>query len=173
MKRPRGISLVELLLALTACSAILTLSTGLLIRIMRAEMRSRAVADGERTALRLSRTFRGDVWSATEATFSPVSPDSLVRLTLPGKRSVEYLRAAAGTMRILRRGGRIVARDGFAFSETARVTVERVSPGDLMLEVHPEATPDADAVITWLQVRASLSRNADLVAAEAAEEAVP
>lgn len=57
----RGVSLIELLVVMSAATVILTLSTGLIHRIMHAQSKARGLAEIERTTLRLGNRFRRDV----------------------------------------------------------------------------------------------------------------
>jgi hypothetical protein len=63
----RGISLVELMLTLSACCVILTMSAALIHRALHAQSKSRRFFDGERNAQRLGESFRRDVHAATSA----------------------------------------------------------------------------------------------------------
>ena len=53
----RGVSLVELLVVMSAATVILTLSTGLIHRIMHAQSKARVLADMERTTHAAGRQF--------------------------------------------------------------------------------------------------------------------
>ena len=63
---PRGISLVELLMAMGGVSLVLTSSAMLLHGVMRAQSESRRFFDDERTSARLARQFRVDVHAAAQ-----------------------------------------------------------------------------------------------------------
>jgi hypothetical protein len=185
MKVRRGVSLVELLVAMTSLAVILTLSTGLIHRIMLAQMRSRAGVDAERTALRLAGTFRRDVWQAESAMTSGVEfgSEMLVRLSLPNDQVVEYRLEDAAVARLLRYGERTAGRDRFALPEGAAARVVRESESLLLLTVvRPpvsRATPqksaplDAFAPNFALQVRARVGRDAAFEHSETDAEAAP
>jgi prepilin-type N-terminal cleavage/methylation domain-containing protein len=145
MNRRRGVSLVELLLAMTALSIILTLSVGLIHRMLRVQMQSRASADSERTALRLAGTFRRDVWQAASAAAlgGDAASSVLVRLELPNHRSLEYGQEAAAVVRLLKEGERIIGRERFVLPEGTVARIERES-GDL-LQLSVAKAPPAPA----------------------------
>lgn len=141
MKSNRGVSLVELLLALSACGVILTLSTGLIERIMRAEMRSRDYVNVERTALRLSNMFRRDVWQAAEATISADGAKEFLRLSLGAERSLEYRQQSGTIVRTHLDGEQAVSREYFAFPNEAEIRFEQPSPRLITLRISIPTPP--------------------------------
>jgi prepilin-type N-terminal cleavage/methylation domain-containing protein len=171
MRSHRGFSLVELLLALSACGVILTLSTGLIECIMRAEMRARKYVHVERTALRLASMFRNDVWQASEAAIS--SDDNkagqVLRLTLAAGRSLEYRQQSGTIVRTLLDGEQVISRDSFAFPIEAEIQFEQTSPRLVLLCVtkppaptgsEPEALPHhAFAPPVHLEISARVARD--------------
>ena len=184
MKSRRGISLVELLLALSACSVILTLSAGLIHRIMQVEMCARCCADLERTSLRLANTFRRDVWQAMDASMAATDSDqgTLLRLTLPENQRLEYRQEANSIVRILQGGERAVARDIFMFPAGVQAVVDQPSQRSLQLVLTPaqqaglpvlEQFPDAHAPPRALQVLARLGRHSQFVAEPLSSEDRP
>jgi len=99
-RRRRGVSLVELTVAMAGVSTVIT-STALLVHgAMRAHSSSRRFFDDERTSVRLARHFRADAHAATDALAQ--ARESIVSFRLPGGRSVEY-RRPEGSNRIERR----------------------------------------------------------------------
>jgi len=88
---PRGISLVELLMAMGGVSLVITSSAMLLHGVMRAQSESRRFFDDERTSARLARQFRADVHAAEVA--APAG-ERLVALTLPDGGTIEYRHSA-------------------------------------------------------------------------------
>jgi type II secretory pathway component PulJ len=174
MTRRRGISLVELMLTLSACCAILTLSAGLIHRALHAQSRARHIADAERSAWRLSHAFRRDVRDAAQATVGAKNAEPggelLVRLELSGGKSVEYRQASGRVERLLQVPGSMQARETFAFPAEARIIVTQPSEQLLSLSVEtplpttPTAhTPSALFVTPMsLHVQAALGRNTTL-----------
>lgn len=141
MNSRRGVSLVELLLALSATGVILTLSTGLIERLMRAEMRARGYVNAERTALRLANTFRRDVWQASEATISPDGANEFLRLSLGAGRALDYRQQAGTIVRTLLDGEQILSREYFAFPNEAEVQFEKPSRRLISLSISTPARP--------------------------------
>jgi len=97
---PRGISLVELLMAMGGMSLVLSSSAMLLHGVMRAQSESRRFFDDERTSARLARRFRADAHAAEQVT-APAG-DRLVAFTLPDGGMIEY-RLSADHRQIERR----------------------------------------------------------------------
>ena len=93
---PRGISLVELLMAMGGVSLVITSSAMLLHGVMRAQSESRRFFDDERTSARLARQFRADVHAAAQVDAQVAAPagERLVALTLPDGGTIEYRHSA-------------------------------------------------------------------------------
>ena len=92
----RGISLVELLMAMGGVSLVITSSAMLLHGVMRAQSESRRFFDDERTSARLARQFRADVHAAAQVGAQVAAPagDRLVAFTLPDGGTIEYRHTA-------------------------------------------------------------------------------
>ena len=92
----RGISLVELLMAMGGVSLVITSSAMLLHGVMRAQSESRRFFDDERTSARLARQFRADVHAAAQVDAQVAAPagERLVALTLPDGGTIEYRHSA-------------------------------------------------------------------------------
>jgi hypothetical protein len=99
-RRRRGVSLVELMVAMAGVSLVVTSTAMVIHGAMRAHTASRRFFDDERTSVRLARHFRTDAHAATGA--QAQARGSIVSFRLPGGRSVEYHRPA-GSNRIERR----------------------------------------------------------------------
>jgi hypothetical protein len=93
---PRGISLVELLMAMGGVSLVITSSAMLLHGVMRAQSESRRFFDDERASARLARQFRADVHAAAQVGAQVAVPagDRLVAFTLPDGGTIEYRHTA-------------------------------------------------------------------------------
>jgi hypothetical protein len=89
---PRGISLVELLMAMGGVSLVITSSAMLLHGVMRAQSESRRFFDDERTSARLARQFRADVHAAAQV--AAPAGGRLVAFTLPDGGTIEYRHTA-------------------------------------------------------------------------------
>lgn len=99
-RRRRGVSLVELMVAMAGVSVVVTSTAMVIHGAMRAHTASRRFFDDERTSVRLARHFRADAHAADGA--RATGGESVVSFRLPGGRSVEY-RRPAGSDRIERR----------------------------------------------------------------------
>ena len=93
---PRGISLIELLMAMGGVSLVITSSAMLLHGVMRAQSESRRFFDDERTSARLARQFRADVHAAAQVAAQIEAPagERLVAFTLPDGGTIEYRHTA-------------------------------------------------------------------------------
>ena len=114
--RRRGVSLVELLAAMTAASVVMATSLGLVHRSFSFESRSRGILADERTALRLARQFRADVHEAVTATGGPddVPGGVLVAIGCPASR-ITYRRQAAGLVRLTELTTGAATREQYSF----------------------------------------------------------
>jgi type II secretory pathway component PulJ len=176
MNRRRGISLVELMLTLSACSVILTLSAALIHRAMHAQAKARVFFDGERSAWRLAESFRHDVHRANSAKVvdQPDSGDLLLRLELAGGQRVEYRHTAGRVERTWHVDGGIRAREAFVFPPETRLSTAKVSEKLLVLTADAPADTAAKAdaplanhtVPVSLRVQAVLGRKAAILKAE-------
>ena len=113
----RGVSLVELLAAMTAASVVMATSLGLVHRSFSFESRSRGILADERTALRLARQFRADVHEAITATGGPddAPGGGLVAIGCPASR-ITYRREAAGLVRLTELTTGAATREQYSFS---------------------------------------------------------
>src|SRR5437762_4378350 len=116
--RHRGVSLVELIVVMSAASVILSLSAGLIHRIMHAETAARSLATVERTSLRLAAALRRDVNAATRAITdqAQLADGAFLRLGYLAGSRIEYRRVDETIHRLELDGDRIVARDQFPFA---------------------------------------------------------
>ena len=168
----RGISLVELMLTLSACTVILTMSAGLIHRAMHAQSKSRMFFDGERSALRLAESFRRDVHDANSiATRETGGGDLLLRLQLAKEQSVEYRQAAGRVERLWHVDGIVRAREAFVFPAETRLMTETEGPRLITLSIAPPADATGPVerpllpytVRVCLRAEAVLGRNASLM----------
>lgn len=179
----RGTSLVELMLNLSACTVILTMSAGLIHRAMHAQSKGRLFFNGERSALRLAESFRRDVHDANAAaTADEIGDDDvLLRLQLVGGQTIEYRQLAGRVERVQHAGGSIRAYEAFDFSPEMRATSKKESPHLVTLSIVPpnDAVGPADSPLpsytapVYLQAEAVIGRNASFVDAINLPEATP
>ena len=129
MKTHRAVSLVELLVVMSACSIILTMSAGFVHRAMHSQSATRAFFDGERSALRLSEQFRADVHQATTATVedSAHGDGVFLRLRLSSHQAIEYRQSDSMVERILTQQGSRVSRTEFAFQPPFSLTIREAA----------------------------------------------
>jgi len=138
MTARRATSLIEMLVVMSACTVILTISAGLIHRAMHAESATRSFFDGQRSALRLSEQFRSDVHAATAASLEDASRhDGLfLRLQLADDQTVEYRRRESNLLRFLLKKDHEIARDEFVFSSPLELSIRvEATPRRLILEI--------------------------------------
>jgi Tfp pilus assembly protein PilV len=125
-QRRRGISLLELMAAMTAASVVTATAAGLVHRSFTFESRSRQVLGDERTALTLARQFRADVHATRTVPSEPAAAAGqvLVRLDGPAGR-VSYRPTGTGLERVVVLADGAVAREVYRFSRPVRWTADR------------------------------------------------
>ena len=186
MKR-RGISLMELMVVMSAASTIITTSALVLHKMMRVQEQTRYFFENERAVERLARQFRRDVHDADEVEIVIEGADvdaqngdaqggeSLLSLTTSDGRAIEYVRNAAGVVRSERHGEGPLAREEFALAAAARLTIEEQStPRSLTLTIasNPadfvprlgERAPTIRETPVSMQVVAVIGRDAQFIA---------
>lgn len=163
MRTRSAMSIAELLVTMSACSVILTMSAGLIHRSMHTQSNSRDFYDAERTALRLGRQFRHDVHASTAASVTDGDRDEKVvlRLQLQDGRTVEYSRSAGHVLRLLSQEGEVAARDEFPFPSPIELEFhEAESATRIILAITTERDGNVGARATScdLHVEAALNR---------------
>lgn len=123
----RAITLVELLVALPACTFILTLSAKLMHQAMRSQERTRSFLNLERTAQRLSHRFRADARQALSAltAASELPAGVLLRLRWSESQFVEYREQGGTVTRTVVEGDKVLSRDDFALYPGISCAVNR------------------------------------------------
>lgn len=136
---PRGISLIELLMAMGGVSLVITSSAMLLHGVMRAQSESRRFFDDERTSARLARQFRADVHAAAQV--AAPAGDRLVAVTLPDGGTIEYRHSADHRQierRLLEPGTEApVAREDYSLAGPCAAVVT-MAERRITLELGPE-----------------------------------
>ena len=174
MRSRRGASLVELLVVMSACAAILTTSAVLLHRALHAQTKSRAFLAGQRNALRLSDQLRQDVHRASAVLEKDLPPGVVLRLQIWNSQFAEYRYAAGLVERTVRAGDEVKSRETFEFPATSKLIVrQEANPRRVVLslandptidELPREGEPRPDlktfAVPVHLHVEACLGRDA-------------
>ena len=138
MKTRRGASLVELLMIMSACTVVLTLTGVLLQRVMRIQMQSRAHVNVERSALRLSEQFRSDVHQARAAVTGNPEQDGVVflRLESADNRVIAYSRDKGAVKRLESSSNQPTRREEFEFPAASVLQIEQqTAPQRLALTI--------------------------------------
>ena len=184
MNNRRAASLVELLLVMSACTFILTLSAGLIHRVMHAQSRTRSFCDRERNALRLAYVFRSDVHQAStiSADSAMLDENELARLDIEGN-VVTYLADQGKIVRLLSQKGKSTSREDFLFTADAKPVVRQDASGLVILTLlpAPEETKKSDGETRKrpfvspfsLEIAALPARDLPAKAAKARLEAAP
>lgn len=166
----RGMTLVELLVIISACSIVFTTSAVLMHRVMHTQKKTRAFFDVERSAVRLSDQFRRDVHQATAATVDAdaTGEKPFLQLQLPNDRTIEYRHSNGDLLRVESREGTAVSREEFPFPDDADLKIrEAESPRRVVLSIATEPnqtrsvgerSSDPHAMPVYLQVEAALHR---------------
>jgi hypothetical protein len=189
----RGVSLIELMVIMSAASAVLSTSAVILHRTMRSQEQTRYFFENEHAAQRLARQFRADVHGAVslemiEGAVPNVDPEASAAaepfLTLRLADSageddgevatIEYRRTATGILRTATRDDEPTAREDYAIASIARIQLrEDVSPRRLVLtitadpaDLHPklgERTPTIRDTPVNMEAVAIVGRDARFV----------
>ena len=155
----RGLSLVELMVAMTGVSMVLATTAALLHGVMRAQSESRRFFDDERASVRLARQIRADLHAAESVIAAepvPASgkpeaePTAIATLRLPAGQTLEYSLAGSGD-RVVRLakpidGGGQVGREDFQFAGPVAVTLVQspdAGSGRWIFAVGPPSRGDA------------------------------
>jgi hypothetical protein len=178
MKARSAISLGELLVVMSLCSVVLTMSMQIIQRAMQAHLRAKEYLSIERNVLRLSRQFRCDVHEATEASLISENPDTGLAgeavVSLPSRDGnvIQYRRTARGILRVVLSGEEVAAREEFRLPPSCDLRLEEApTPRRLVLSITsgPTTVPrdegpafDAHAIPLQFHAEAVLGRNGGL-----------
>jgi hypothetical protein len=165
----RGISILELLVIMSASTVVLTMTSLLIIRAMRVQMESRAHCDVERNALRLAEQFRRDAHDAKSAEINEEAGEGEVflRLQVLDGNQVEYSCTGGTVLRLASGSGKQVSREEFAFPAAIEISIRELkSPSRITLTITaiPLAAAGKPPVSTLLipvsfEVEAALDRD--------------
>lgn len=123
--RRRGISLIELLAAMTAASVVMATAAGLVHRSFTFESRSRQVLGDERTAVRLARQFREDVHAATDVRCRTAGAADPAIVVIEGPHgTVTYRATDAGLVRLVDHPAGGVSREDYRVSRPITWTAD-------------------------------------------------
>ncbi len=98
MNARRGFTLTELLITMTAGSALMVLAVGLVHQSMHLTSAARRGADEHRAMSRLASQFRADIRMADRVT---LESDSQIRISIPEQGEVTYIAEAATCARTI------------------------------------------------------------------------
>lgn len=160
MKRRRGISLVELIVVMSGCAVLLSLSVAFLQRVMQAQMRSRADAHLQRTLLRLDQMVRNDIHSATAAEIDPakLNQGALLHLDLSDSSAIEYRLQESALLRVQLAGGEIKSRETFSFPREIEPKITRPQPRLIVLTIRADDELLVEVPAVHVQIEAALPR---------------
>jgi len=145
VKKQRAFTLMELMVAISACTVILTTSAVLLQRVIFVHAESQEFFEIERTIIRLTDQFRHDVRQATVADIDASGPNAelFLRLKLPDGQLVEYQHRGDTVVRRQTSADGTTWREEFAFAQSVELALQQFdSPPRLVLTV--VAVPDVD-----------------------------
>ena len=179
MKPRRGVSLVELVMMLSATTVILSLGSVLIHRTLRTGSQSRAQLAVERTSLRLADQFRRDAHQALELSELPES--AFVRFKSRGDEQILYRRESSGVVRLAIAGEKTTSRESFDLPGEFVPQVKHDDARRLVtLEIIERPPPPAKgkpsavfAIPLQLQVHAALGRAAEFEDVETIGEDQP
>ena len=154
MKRRKGFSLVEVMVAMAVGSVLMAIVVGLLYTLMETDRTSREHLRLRIAAARLADQFRRDAHAAVGLTGPPdVAEDGaevlpVWELELPPDRVVEYRVEGHSLLRTERAGGEVVKREWFGLPPHAVASIERsgeqgqpIATLRIVPDVDPPGTP--------------------------------
>ena len=165
--RRKGVSLVELMIVMSAASIILSLSAGLIHRVMHAETKARKLAAVERTSLRLSDAVRRDVHSAARAVTDPeqLADGVFLRLETSSTSRIEYRREEQTIHRLQLDNDRVIAREQFVFPSAFELQIRSETPGLVVLTLASCKPDNADQPDVAIRLAKSFAVDLQVVAA--------
>jgi prepilin-type N-terminal cleavage/methylation domain-containing protein len=188
MKRSRrAVSLIELLVVMSVSTVLITLTSGLVCRVMRIQVQSRAHVDVERNTLRLSNQFRRDVHQAQSAVTNraDLRVDVFLMLRFADGEKVEYSSQKGIVLRLKSGAGAAPGREEYVFPPTCELTIaESGAPPRLVLTITGRLTEQpgegressqltSPAIPVTLQVESQVGHDLRFGVAAAQQEAQP
>lgn len=160
MNRRRGLSLVELVVVMSACAVLLTLCAAFLQRAFLAQMRSRTAAQMQLTLFRLDQSFRADVHTALTAETDPeqLLPGVLLRLENAKNEVIEYRWQENSLERVQLAAGGVQARDTFSFPRAIDPQASQPEPRLVVLSIETDDALDVDSPPVQALIEAALPR---------------
>ena len=172
MNSRRGISLIELVVVMSACAVLLSLSAAFLQRVMQAQLRSRQDADLQRTLLRLDQSVRNDVHSASAAEIDPakLTHKAILRLEHPDSEAIEYRQEGDSLQRVQLSGAEVKSRETFSFPREIEPKITRPHPRLVVLSIHADDDLLVETPPVHVQIEAALPRQRSRAATSGEEK---
>ena len=168
MKQRKGSTLVELVLSMSAGSAVMLLAIGLVHQTMTLTERSRHRADNHRTLDQLAQHFRRDVRMALE--IDATSEEDLL-ITNPDGSSVSYTSLNHSVVRQRKHASTGNENERFILGDVSTASFQRISnPERISLTVSSETGHDGFPSRVDLQVESIVGRVRLLERGEGASE---
>lgn len=122
--RSRGMTLVELLVAITVCSVLMCGSGVLLHGMYRADRETRQGIAAEAAIARFSLQFRRDAHAASHVSALPDASGKAPGIAFrgPGPQTIEYRCQGTDVVRSVRNSDKAIHRDSFRFGSGVGVT---------------------------------------------------
>jgi type II secretory pathway component PulJ len=142
----RGVSLVELMVTLSACSVLLSMCAMLMHRMFHSHRRGTVATAQEQTLWRLETAFRRDVLlaRAVQAARDDLPAEVLVRLDMGNSETIDYRLAATQIERVVQRPATPSSREEFHFAQSVSAQVAQRSPAVVQLQL--KSIPPAEDV---------------------------
>ncbi len=122
-QRPRGTTLVELLVVITVCSAVMSASGVLLHGMYRADKDTRLAIAADASVARFSLQFRRDSHAAKEASLLTDGGGKTTGIVLraAGQPAIEYRWHGTDVVRTVKESDKTTHRDSFRFASGSSV----------------------------------------------------
>jgi type II secretory pathway component PulJ len=142
----RGVSLVELMVTLSACSVLLSMCAMLMHRMFHSHRRGTVATAQEQTLWRLETAFRRDVLlaRAVQGAQDDLPAEVFVRLDMGNSVTIDYRLAETQIKRMVQRPATPSSREQFQFAQPVSAQVARSSASVVQLQL--KSIPPAEDV---------------------------
>jgi hypothetical protein len=170
--RRRGVTLIEVIVLMTAVAAMLGLSVLMLQLLMRLDADSRSRLDGAATLARLARQFRLDVHRSSDARLLPQAAKKAPVLRIePGpKRAIEYqVQGDDKVVRVETKEATVVGRETYLVPRSGAIHLmlnEQDGRRFVVLTVDRLASKNRTDPVRRFEVLALLGKNRDRVSTQ-------
>lgn len=161
LRHRTGLSLIELVVVMSACAVLLTLSATFLQRAFLAQVRSRTAAHLHLTLLRLEQSVRNDVHGASTAETgdAKLMPGVVLRLENLQDEVIEYRRQGSSLERVQFAAGEIKSRETFSFPREIDPKVLFPQPRLVVLSITADDEMEVDAPPIHVRIETVLQRD--------------